>query len=243
MTADDLSRRSWLARAWRALTRERGNRTWDGVIRGTGLLAALSIPLVLILPETAAMTGFVLVTIWVNGPISPLLPATYEPILMLFGRVYDPFLVAALGTAGTLYVEWLNYYLYRAVLTLDGAAGFRESRMVRKVIDLFERKPFLAVWLCSWSILPYWPVRILAAVAGYDVRRHLLATLLGRLPRLWFFAALGLWWDIPDSWLVWATGGGIAVGVTIWAWRRWRGAEEPGPPAPARVREEERPAA
>lgn len=236
------SRRSWTSRAWRFLTRERGDRTWDGVVRGTGLLAAASVPLVLLLPETAAMAGFVLVTIWVNGPISPVLPATYEPILMLFGRVYDPLLVAAFGTAGTLYVEWLNYHLYRAVLSLDAASAFREKRMVRKVVDLFERKPFLAVWLCSWSVLPYWPVRILAAVAGYPVKRHLTATLLGRFPRLWFFAALGTWWDVPDRWLVWATVAGIAVGVTVWVWRRRRG-EEPGPPSPARAGAEERQAA
>lgn len=236
------SSESWTARARRFLTRERGDRTWDGVVRGTGLVAAVSIPLVVLLPETAAMAGFVLVTIWVNGPISPLLPATYEPILMLFGRVYDPLLVAAFGTAGTLYVEWLNYHLYRAVLTLDAMSRFREKRMVRKVVDLFERKPFLAVWLSSWSILPYWPARILSAAAGYSVRRHLTATFLGRFPRLWFFAALGTWWDIPDRWLVWATVGGIAVGVTVWAWRRRRG-EESGLPSPAGAGGEERRAA
>lgn len=241
MSEADDSERSWVARARDFLTKERGNRTWDGVLRGTGLLAVLGIPVVLLVPETAAMTGFVLVTIWVNGPFSPLLPATYEPILMLFGRVYDPLLVALFGTAGTLYVEWLNYQLYRAVLTMDGASGFRESRMVTKVVELFEKKPFLAVWLCSWSILPYWPVRILSSVAGYDVRKHLTATFLGRLPRLWFFAALGLWWDVPDRWLVWATVGGIAIGVSVWSWRRWRG-RETAPPAPAQV-EEERPAA
>ncbi|MFB6239999.1 MAG: hypothetical protein ABEJ46_00230, partial [Gemmatimonadota bacterium] len=168
MTGPKKSGSSRAARAWDFLTRPRGNRTWDGVIRGTGLLALVSIPLVLVYPEAAAMAGFTLVTIWVNGPISPVLPATYEPILMLFGRVYDPLLVAGFGTAGTLYVEWLNYKLYRAVLTLDGASGFRESRMVRKVVELFEKRPFLAVWLCSWSVLPYWPVRILSSVAGYS---------------------------------------------------------------------------
>lgn len=242
MSESDRGAAPWPARAWRFLTEPRGNRTWDGVVRGTGLLAALSIPLVLLLPETAAMAGFVLVTIWVNGPFSPVLPATYEPILMLFGRVYDPLLVAAFGTAGTLYVEWLNYHLYRSVLTLEAAEGFRESRMVTRVVDLFEKKPFLAVWLCSWSILPYWPVRILSAVAGYPVKKHLAATFLGRLPRLWFFAALGLWWDIPDRWLVGATVAGIVIGVSVWSWRRWRG-EERGPPSPAEAREGERPAA
>lgn len=223
---------AWPRRLRRFLTRPRGNRTWDGVVRGTGVVAALGIPLVLLVPGTAAMTGFVLVTVWVNGPISPVLPATYEPILMLFGRVYDPVLVAAFGTAGTLYVEWLNYQLYGTVLTLDAASAFRESRLVTRVVELFERKPFLAVWLCSWSVLPYWPVRVLSPMAGYPEKDHLLATLLGRFPRLWFFAALGLWWEVPDRWLVGVAAAGIVIGVSAWAWRRWRNGEG-GPPSPA----------
>ncbi|MFB6239998.1 MAG: hypothetical protein ABEJ46_00225, partial [Gemmatimonadota bacterium] len=71
----------------------------------------------------------------------------------------------------------------------------------------------------------------------------LTATFLGRFPRLWFFAALGLWWDIPDRWLWWLTAAGIVIGVSVWAWRRWRG-ERGGPPSPAEApAEEERPAA
>ena len=58
------------------------------------------------------------------------------------------------------------------------------------VTALFRKRPFFTVWLCS-LLLPYWPVRIVSPLAGYAVRRHLSATLLGRFPRLWFFAALG----------------------------------------------------
>jgi len=47
------------------------------------------------------------------------------------------------------------------------------------------------VWLCSWSPLPYWSVRILAPLARYSMARYLLATFLARFPRFWFFASLG----------------------------------------------------
>lgn len=208
---------------WAALTRRRGNRTWDGVVRGTGLLGLLAIPLVTLYPETGPLTGFLLVTIWVNGPIAPFLPATYEPILMIFGRLYPPLLIGSIGIVGTIYVEFLNYHLYRKVLDLDAAERLREHRTTRKVVELFERMPFFTVWLCSWSILPYWAVRFLSPLAGYPVGKQLLATFLGRFPRLWFFAALGVWWDIDTRWLIWATVGGIALGLAIWAYRRISG--------------------
>ena len=152
------------------------------------------------------------VTIWVNGPLGVFLPATYEPILMLFGRLYPPVLVGVVGIAGTLYIEFLNYYLYRRVLDSNLLRGLRESVVVRRVVPLFRRAPFFTVWLCSWSPLPYWAVRVLGPLAEYPVRRYLLATFLGRFPRLWFFAALGAV-PIPTQWLVVITLGAIVLVV------------------------------
>ena len=219
---------------WEALTRRRGTRVWDGVVWGTGIVGLLAIPLVVLYPGASPLTGFLLVTIWVNGPIAPFLPATYEPILMIFGRLYRPLLIGALGIIGTLYIEFLNYHLYRKILEADVARGLREHRTTRKVVDLFQRMPFFTIWLCSWSILPYWTVRFLSPLAGYPVSKQLFATLLGRFPRLWFFAALGTWWDIDTRWLVWATVGGIALGAMIWLYRKLRGGRSgpPGVPAP-----------
>ena len=93
-----------------------GDATSDIILRVTGLLALLAVPLALYEPHSAVLTGFVLVTIWMNGPYSPVLPATFEPMLMLMGRLYPPLLVATLGTFGTLTVEYLNYKLYRSLL-------------------------------------------------------------------------------------------------------------------------------
>lgn len=101
-----------------------GNRLWDGVLRSTGVIALLAIPPALFLPASiTGLIGFVIVTILVNGPLGIFLPATYEPILMLFGRLYAPLLIAMLGISGTLYVEFLNYHLFAKVLYLDSLRG------------------------------------------------------------------------------------------------------------------------
>lgn len=205
----------------RFLTRRRGNLAWDGVVRGSGILALLAIPGVLWLPTGfGGLVGFTLVTIWVNGPLGIFLPATYEPILMLFGRVYPPVLVGFVGILGVLYVEYLNYHLYGKLLHLDAFRVVRESRTVRRVVNLFERAPFFTVWLCSWSPLPYWAVRILAPISGYPTGKYLFATFLGRFPRLWFFAALGVWWKVDTAVLAAISLGSIALAVAVYAVKR-----------------------
>lgn len=207
----------------RLLTRRFGDREWDLVLRATGVLALIGIPVSLWLRGAGPLIGFTLVTVWVNGPLSPVFPATYEPILMIFGRVYSPVLVAAVGTAGILYVEYVNFRLHARVLRTDALESVRESWAVEKVVDLFDRAPVLTIWLCSWSILPYWPLRIIAPVAGYPVKKVLAVTLFGRFPRLWLFAALGGWWGIDTKWLLVLTVLTVAVGVGLWLYRRKKG--------------------
>ncbi len=215
------------------LLRQRyGNVTWDGILRGSGLLALTAIPVVLYSPRIGELVAFLLITLWVNGPLSPFLPTTYEPVLMLFGRVYPPILIGGLGILGTLYVEYLNYHLYQRVLGHSALKGMRRSNVIRGTIKLFQRAPFFTVWLCSWSPLPYWAVRFLSPMTGYPVRRHLVATFLGRFPRLWFFAALGLYWNISTRALVAISVGSIVAAVIIWMLKgRGAGPElDPGAP-------------
>lgn len=196
--------------------RRYGNLAWDGVLRASGLAALVSIPVVLTLPQTAPLAGFALVTIWVNGPLAPFLPTTYEPILILYGRLYPPLLIGVLGIGSTIYVEYLNYHLYRHILHTNALSGMRHSKTVRHISALFLRAPFFTVWLCSWSPLPYWTVRFLSPLTGFPVSRHLVATFLGRFPRLWFFAALGAFWDVDIKILIWISLGSICLAIAVW---------------------------
>lgn len=211
-------------KAGSALRRPRGTPQWDAVVRGSGVVAALALYPAWRFPEVAGLTSFVIVTVFVNGPLAPLLPATYEPILVAAGRVWHWALVASLGIAGILYVEYLNYYLYRAAVMHPKLEGARRSRLVQSTVALFAKSPFFTVWLCAWSPLPYWAVRFLAPLSGYPVRPYLLATFLGRFPRLCFFAALGAVVPLSNFALLAASAGMIGVALIIAAYRRSRAA-------------------
>ena len=230
MTSPVVQPATW---TYRLLRKRHGNLAWDGVVRGTGLMALAAIPvLIWFPPSVGGLVAFLIVTIWVNGPLGIFLPATYEPILMLFGRIYPPVLIGFIGILGTMYIEGLNYYLYAKILHLKAFTPARESAMVRRVVGWFQRAPFFTVWFCSWSPFPYWTVRILAPIAGYPVRKYLLATFLGRFPRLWFFAALGLFWGVSAQVLLAISLGSIGVAVSVFGYkaltRRTASFEVPG---------------
>lgn len=180
------------------LTRPYGDRHWDGIVRGTGIMAVLGIPLVLMAPVTAPLLVFVLATLWTHGPLAMFMPAAYEPILAHFGGLYPPVQVAALGTLADLVVEYVDYHVFRSLCTGTRARRALEHGMVQRAIRWFNRAPFLTTFVFALTPLPDWALRFVAPAAGYSVPRYLLAMGLGRFPNFLLFAAAGAVWH-PDA--------------------------------------------
>ena len=62
-------RRTTLLR--QALFHRIGSGRWDGLLRASGGVCLLAIPLVIWVPFTAPLIGFLLVTMWLHGPPAP----------------------------------------------------------------------------------------------------------------------------------------------------------------------------
>lgn len=196
---------------YRLLRHRWGGPIADRILRGGAVLGVATLAVTLIVPGAVPLAVFLLFTLWTNGPYSPVLPAAYEPVLMLFGRLYPPLLVAAVGTLGTALVEYLNYHVYAA-----GADrlpdGVRAHPMLARVERWYARAPFATIVVAALTPIPFWLVRVLSALTRYPVRRHLTGTALGRFPRLWLFAAIAAPLRISTSWLALAT---LAIAVVI----------------------------
>lgn len=134
---------------------------------------------------------FVSLTLIINGPYSPLLPAGYEPVVMTYGQLYAPLLIAGIGVLGQVAVEFVNYRLYEAALNSSTLRRLRSGPLARWMVAAFTASPFAAVALTALLPLPFWVVRIAAPLSHYPMRAYLVAMSIGRLPRLWFYAALG----------------------------------------------------
>ena len=161
---------------------------------------------------------FVLLTLICHGPLSLFLPATFEPILLRYGQLYPPLLIAITGAVASAAAEYVNYHLYRALLGCRSCDRVMRSRTARMVAGMFARRPFLATWLCAGSPLPDWAARILAAHARYSVPRYLLAFVAGRIPKFWLLAALGFYW-MPSRRVLWSI---VAVSLVVTALGLWR---------------------
>lgn len=218
----------FLRRVGFALHRPRGTAESTAVLRITGVLALLALPAVQLLPGAAGLTVFVLLTIWVNGPLSPFLPVAYEPLLIIFGRQYAPLLIAALGTMGTLFVEFLNYRLHARLLKTRTMQRVTGGRSVQWVANHFARRPVFTVWLCAWTPLPYWPVRILSPLTGLRLGPHLLATMLGRFPLYLLVATVGGQLHLSLTVLISIVAGTALLAVLGYVWRS-RGEVTPFP--------------
>ena len=74
----------------RWLRARHGTPEWDAVLRATGVVALLAIYPTTRWPDVAGLVGFLCLTLFVSGPISIVLPAAFEPMLMVAGRIYHP---------------------------------------------------------------------------------------------------------------------------------------------------------
>jgi uncharacterized membrane protein YdjX (TVP38/TMEM64 family) len=202
------------------LCERHGTAEWDAVLRGTGVVALLALYPTLRWPWVAGLTGFLCLTLFVSGPISVVVPAAFEPMLMVAGRAYPPLLVALVAVAGNLYMDYINYHVFGAAIRHPRLEKAKNSRVVQSMLRLFQRSPFFAVWLCSWSPIPYWIVSTLAPLSRYSMRKYLFATFLGRAPRVWFFASLGLVIPVATQVLVTYIACAITVGVALLVWKR-----------------------
>jgi membrane protein YqaA with SNARE-associated domain len=122
----------------------------------------------------------------------------HEPVILYFGEFYSPLIVAFVAIAGTLPTEAINYTVFRYVADLRALKRIRQS----KVVELFKRKPFIALLIAGFTPLPFYPFRFLVVFAHYPIWKYLLAVFLSRTPRYFIIAYVGYAFKIPPYLLI-----------------------------------------
>lgn len=126
----------------------------------------------------------------------PIIP--HEPVLLYFGKFYAPLTVALVDIAGTLLTEALNYSVFKYIIDTNFFQKLRHRKTVTKVVELFNRAPFLALLVAGFTPLPFYPFRFLVVMAHYPIWKYLLAVFLSRTPRFYVLALIGAAIKIPD---------------------------------------------
>ena len=122
----------------------------------------------------------------------------HEPVLLFFSKFHPNWIVTLVALAGTLLTELLNYHCFSTFADLKIFDKVRENRIVKYLIHLFNKAPFLALWIAGFTPVPFYPFRFLVVLASYPVWKYQLALILSRTPRFFILALLGKSLQIPD---------------------------------------------
>jgi hypothetical protein len=212
--ADGVRRLGIPRRIRRALTVPRGDLRWDYLIRATGLVALLGIPLVVLIPRSIPLVWLGIVSLPASGPLGPVMPAALEPLVMEAAKYEAALWVTLVAVAAYVYMEHLNWYVYAWVLDRKALAAMRHNRWVVWGVRKFGRAPFWTVVFFAASPLPCWGIRVVAILHRYPLVPYLVATGLGRFPRIYIYAWLGGRFHIPTLVLV-AVIVGSTAGVLV----------------------------
>ena len=122
----------------------------------------------------------------------------HEPVFLYFSKFYAPIIVTFVSVSSTVLTELVNYSTFKFIVDLKSFDKIKYSGFVKKLIDIFNRAPFLALWIAGFTPIPFYPFRFLVVLAHYPIHRYILAVFLSRTPRFFLLALLGQAFKIPD---------------------------------------------
>ena len=126
----------------------------------------------------------------------------HEPVFFYFSKFYSPVVVSLVALAGTLITEYFNYSIFDFFADFQPIQKAKKWGPVQRLLELFGKAPFFALWIAGLSPIPFYPFRFMAVLSGYPIHRYLLAVLTSRLPRFYIFAVIGNVFRFSDPLLI-----------------------------------------
>ncbi len=126
----------------------------------------------------------------------------HEPVFLYFSKFYAPIVVTLVSVSSTALIEAINYSIFKFVTDLRSFQKIRYSGFLEKLIEKFNRAPFLALLVAGFTPIPFYPFRFLVVLANYPAHKYVLAVFLSRASRYYLLALFGHLFKIPDSILV-----------------------------------------
>ena len=148
-----------------------------------------------------------------------LAPLPYDGAVLYLGGRYSLALIVLVAVLATLVIEAWNMELLNRLLAGEGTRGFRSHRITQWSLRCYGRAPFWSlVVTCVLPIVPHYPMRVLAVLAGYPMWKYQLSVVLGRGTRYLGLAGMGLAYQVPGPWI--AVASLVVLGLGIRAARR-----------------------
>jgi membrane protein YqaA with SNARE-associated domain len=163
-----------------------------------------------------------------------LAPLPYDGAVVYLGPHHPVWLIVGIGIAATLVIEAWNMEVLARILAREGTRAFRNHHVTQWSLRWYRKAPFWSlVGTCVLPIVPHYPMRFLAVLAGYPLWKYQISVVLGRGTRYAGLAGLGLVYPVPGSWIVVAS-----LVILVLGWRSARRMNRAEPDAALAVRPE-----
>lgn len=134
-------------------------------------------------------------------------------MILYISHDYATWMIVAVGTVGVVISAMFEYNVVDLIMRFDRFARLTESRRYQKYARYFDRFSFASIMVASSLPLPLDFIRILAITQRYPQVKYLLATAIGRIPRLTAVAFLG--YQLAHPKMVGISLLGITLGIVI----------------------------
>ncbi len=158
---------------------------------------AIAVAAVLMFPDTAGLAILGAYCI----PTNSVIPLPHEPGVLFFADFYRPLWIAVAATVGSGIAAFSDYAIVRGAMRHKWASRVSRGRWFQWAVRSFMKRPFATVVLFAVSPLPVSVVRVLAPASTFSVWRYVAAMMVGRFPRFYVFAWVGLLLPIP-TWVL-----------------------------------------
>jgi membrane protein YqaA with SNARE-associated domain len=143
-----------------------------------------------------------------------LAPLPYDGAVLYLGGRYSLVLIVLVAVLATLLIEAWNMELLARLLAREGTRPLRSHRVTQWSLHWYRKAPFWSlVATCIIPIIPHYPMRFLAVLAGYPLWKYQLSVVLGRGARYVGLAGVGIAMPIPGIWIAVASVVLLAFGI------------------------------
>lgn len=132
-----------------------------------------------------------------------LAPLPYDGAVVYLGGRYALWAIVVVAVAATVLIEAWNMELLGRLLAREGTRAFRAHRITQFSLRWYRKAPFWSlVATCVLPVIPHYPMRFLAVLAGYPLWKYQISVILGRGARYALLAGLGVALPIPGHVIV-----------------------------------------
>lgn len=126
----------------------------------------------------------------------------HEPVIIYYASVYGPIIPALLAIIPTLVGSFLDYGILSPVLNHTVLEKYKSKSWYGKIIPYFTIFPFVTIFFCAITPLPFYPVRLLSIISSYSLLKYSIAVILGKIPRFLLIAAGGKLLNLDDKLII-----------------------------------------